>query len=208
MGHHYVGWYSSTDQSIGSTLYKKLSKWKMQYSFLCKVLLMHGFPPATKHGELEPNARSKSLWCCDLAPFWSRLIITSRTNPDSDSEILASARGQPKWNTSNKFQAKPSKRMSSWVMMAFPREARTRTRFNNSWKQMYRIAQPAPSPVCTGKLARGVLKESMPACIMLLHSHSKGSPLSHVCWVFQLRAPGNARDTCLQQKHTKTICQG
>lgn len=77
-----------------------------------------------------------------------------------------------------------------------------------SWKQMYRIAQPAPSPVCTGKLARGVLKESMPACIMLLHSHSKGSPLSHVCWVFQLRAPGKARDTCLQQKHTKTICQG
>ncbi len=82
-----------------------------------------------------------------------------------------------------------------------------------SWKRMHRIAQPAPSPVCVGKLARGVLQESMPACIiMLLHSHSKGSPLSHVCWVFQLHfkqwAPGDAGDTSLQQKHTKTICQG
>ena len=53
---------------------QKAQQVKMQYSFLCKVLLMHGFPPATKHGELEPNARSKSLSRCDescsvLIPF-------------------------------------------------------------------------------------------------------------------------------------------
>ena len=104
--------------------------------------------------------------------------------------------------------------MSSWVMMAqiyfhFQERLGPGRVSIASWKQMHRDRTTSTKSSLHWKVGTRCFKRiDALACIMLLHSHSKGSPLSHVCWVFQLRAPGNARDTCLQQKHAKTICQG